>query len=484
MPHRTHPLVGRGRELATLARALDEAAAGRGNLWLICGEPGIGKSRLLEEMATLAADRDMNVLWARCWGGSGAPSYWPWIQVLRAVMRGEDSATVSTWLKDRRPALGKLLPELDNCVVPSSELRTPSLDVDASFQLYDAIAGVLTDVGECRPTLVLIEDLHAADLSSIRLLEFLAGPIRSARVAVAGMYRDTAARDAEAGPALLRLAREVRPIHLAPLSRDAVVAFLAQAIGETPGADMVDTVLQATGGNPLFLSEAARVIAQSDACSASSSVSSAGDGAVLSDGVAKSISEGIAALSPGMCQVAVSGTRSNAGIRLEREGEYWLLIHSRGRLRLKDTKGVRLLARLVDEPGREFHAMDLASEGRVPGGSEPGPGGEILDADARRQYRCRVTELTAQLQEATSWNDMARAERTRSELAFLTAELSRAVGLGGRSRGVGSPAERARISVQRRLRDAIRRIEQCDAELGRQLTRCVQTGTYCSYTAD
>ena len=106
---------------------------------------------------------------------------------------------------------------------------------------------------------------------------------------------------------------------------------------------------------------------------------------------------------------------------------------------------------------------------------------ELLDEEARRQYRARVLELEEELEEAESWNDPARAERARQELEFIQQELSQALGLGGRERKVGSAAERARVNVQRRIRDAIRRIESHHPGLGKHLDRSVRTGTYCAY---
>ena len=105
----------------------------------------------------------------------------------------------------------------------------------------------------------------------------------------------------------------------------------------------------------------------------------------------------------------------------------------------------------------------------------------ILDEEARRQYRARVLELEEDLEEAESWNDPARADRARQELDFIQQELSQAVGLGGRERKVGSAAERARVNVQRRIRDAIRRIESHHPGLAKHLARSVRTGTYCAY---
>ena len=76
--------VGRERELAELTRSLEDAISGRGRLFLLTGEPGIGKSRLAEELARHARDRGALVLIGRCWEAGGVPAFWPWVQSLRS----------------------------------------------------------------------------------------------------------------------------------------------------------------------------------------------------------------------------------------------------------------------------------------------------------------------------------------------------------------------------------------------------------------
>jgi hypothetical protein len=163
-------------------------------------------------------------------------------------------------------------------------------------------------------------------------------------------------------------------------------------------------------------------------------------------------------------------------------GDSWLIRFGSVEFHLKDMRGVRLLATLVAEPGREFHVLDLSGGSRVAAlPVDRGDAGEVLDEEARRQYAARVAELKEDLAEAEEWNDTARAERARHELDMIEQELKQALGIGGRERRVGSAAERARVNVQRRIRDAIRRIEGHDAGLAKHLDRSVRTGTYCAY---
>jgi len=110
--------------------------------------------------------------------------------------------------------------------------------------------------------------------------------------------------------------------------------------------------------------------------------------------------------------------------------------------------------------------------------------GPVLDERAKAQYRQRLQELADDIEEAEAWGDPERAARARRETDLLTEELVRAVGLGGRDRRAASDAERARASVTKALRTAIRRIAEHDPELGRHLTVSVRTGAFCAYCPD
>jgi hypothetical protein len=170
-----------------------------------------------------------------------------------------------------------------------------------------------------------------------------------------------------------------------------------------------------------------------------------------------------------------------------REGEYWAVSYGPATFRLKDSLGLQYLVRLIEEPGREIHVLDLAGE-RAAGGAagtseaiDTGDAGELLDDEARRSYQRRLEDLEETVAEAESFGDAARAARAREEIEMLGAELGRAVGLGGRVRRAGGAAERARSAVQRRLKNAIERVGEHAPELGALLGRTVRTGIYCVY---
>lgn len=173
-------------------------------------------------------------------------------------------------------------------------------------------------------------------------------------------------------------------------------------------------------------------------------------------------------------------------VELTRDGEVWTLACESETLRLRDSLGVQYLARLIEAPGQPIHALELA-QGKLAPDSElasalhTGDAGEELDAKARQQYRARAEALREELNEAEASHDVEGAERVRAELSFLAAELSRAVGISGRTRRAGSAAERARSAVQRRIKSAIERVAEASPQLAALLEKTVKTGTYCEY---
>jgi hypothetical protein len=129
--------VGRVSELAELIGGLDDAFAGQGRLFLLGGEPGIGKSRLAEEVIDRARARGARVLIGRCWEAGGAPAYWPWVQSLRAYVRESDIAALRSQLGPGAPELAQIIPELRQHLPDLPE--PPSRDSEgARFGLFDA----------------------------------------------------------------------------------------------------------------------------------------------------------------------------------------------------------------------------------------------------------------------------------------------------------------------------------------------------------
>ena len=192
-----------------------------------------------------------------------------------------------------------------------------------------------------------------------------------------------------------------------------------------------------------------------------------------------------------------------------KEGEYWTLGYGDKSFRLKDNKGLGYLAHLLRHPGVEFHVLDLAggiarqqekyeaspSTRGLPRGAEDlekagmhvgslGDAGEMLDEQAKVAYKRRLSELREELEEAKEVGNVKRAEHAEREIDALTRELSRAVGLGGRSRRAASASERARQSITKTIKSVMERIGQSDARMGDVFSRCIKTGNFCSYRPD
>lgn len=174
-----------------------------------------------------------------------------------------------------------------------------------------------------------------------------------------------------------------------------------------------------------------------------------------------------------------------------RDGDTWAVGLDGHVVRLRDLKGLRYVARLLAEPGREFHALDLVAveRGSVPdvGGTAAAPDGglgPLLDDRARRAYRRRLADIDEDIEEARRMCDPERAALAERDRDFIVRELARAVGLGGRPRPTGSSAERARTSVTRSIRYALARIAEHHPPVAAHLEHAVRTGTYCAYQPD
>jgi hypothetical protein len=259
-------LVGREHELAQLEAALEGTLAGRGRLVVLTGEPGIGKTALARAFVERAGQRGAASAWGTCWDGGGAPPYWPWVQILRAIARGRRSAGVAQLLGDGAPWLGALLPEL------AAAGGTPAAtDSDqARFLLFDALASLLAAVAEQRPLVVVLDDLHWADASSLLALEFVARALPDMPVLTIAAYRHVEAHArGELSAPLGGLARVATRLPLKGLDRDDVGRLAAARAHGLAGAgpgdiapELVADVHEARAGNPLYVDELVQLLAR------------------------------------------------------------------------------------------------------------------------------------------------------------------------------------------------------------------------------
>jgi len=261
--------VGRQTEIAALRAALEAAVGGRGSLMLLAGEPGIGKTWLAERLALEAAPHGVMMAWGRAWEGGGAPPFWPWAQVIRQLVRAEPRGDLEAFLAAPDPgvaAVARMVPELAAHAPPEPEELAALRPDQARFRLFDTDATLLARAARSRPLVVVLDDLHWADVSSLLLLKFVAGELHGLRLLLVGAYRDLE-RD-PAGPVdelAGTLGGTCQRIVLRGFDQDEVAGLITLTTGQAPdpavAARMVDRMVEWTGGNPLFVREVARLLA-------------------------------------------------------------------------------------------------------------------------------------------------------------------------------------------------------------------------------
>ena len=252
--------VGRTGELKTLLAGLETAQAGRGRLFLLSGEPGIGKTRVAAEFSTQARDRDATVMWGRCWDGTGAPAYWPWVQAIRPLLRTDDDELLEL-MGPGASDIAQMLPEL-HAMFPDLP-ALPSRDAEsARFQLFDATASFLRNAANPRPMVLVLDDIHAADTPSLLFLRFVAGQLGNSRIVVVCTYRDAELTpDHPLTEVALEINREptTEEVRLLGFHDVEVAAFVEATTTVRPDPGLVTRLQRETTGNPLYLEQAVRL---------------------------------------------------------------------------------------------------------------------------------------------------------------------------------------------------------------------------------
>jgi tetratricopeptide (TPR) repeat protein len=258
--------VGRERELAELDVGLDDARSGHGRFFLVTGEPGIGKSRLADELAAHATSKALLVLRAESFEGAGTPPYWPFIQLVRAALIGAYRDDLLKQLSaEYAPRViqdvAHLVPELRQLAgvpPPVSELP-PSDPEQARFRLSESVAIVFKTLASTIPLMLIVEDLHDTDQGSLQMLRFR--QLKTTPVLVLGTYRDL---EPQRSPTLSQiignLAREGTPIPLVGLSREHTAHLIKERTEAPLSPKLVSDIYRATAGNPLFIDGIVRVL--------------------------------------------------------------------------------------------------------------------------------------------------------------------------------------------------------------------------------
>ena len=255
--------VGRARELDHLTEALEEARGGRGSTILIGGEPGIGKSRLADELSRRAEAAGILPLWGGSWEGGGAPPFWPWVQAIRAYVRDEETAELQSVLGTGAGDIAQIVPEVRERLGDLPD--PPAVDPDsARFRLFQAACDVLRRAAARRPILVVLEDLHSADTPSLLLLRFAARELAGAHVVLVATYRTTELTGdhplAEAAADLARVPSS-KQLLLGGLAEPDLGPLIETAAGVSASPDLVRVIARETEGNPLFTVEIVRLLA-------------------------------------------------------------------------------------------------------------------------------------------------------------------------------------------------------------------------------
>jgi DNA-binding SARP family transcriptional activator len=251
-------LVGRDDAVAVLEQAVDDARAGHTRLALIEGEPGIGKTSLVNELVSRVRDAGIRDCWGRCHDDEGAPALWPWVQVLRGLTAG--GPELPTRL---RAVLATLVPELGGA--PGALSDAGLVPEAARFRLFDAIREAIELCATAQPRLIVLDDLHWADLSSLRLLRFLAVELRDVPVLVVATFRDTEdIPPGELGDTLAQVVRrpDVERLHLIGLAPHDVADIL-RLTTDLSGVDLAAVAAglhRRTNGNPFFVTELVRLM--------------------------------------------------------------------------------------------------------------------------------------------------------------------------------------------------------------------------------
>jgi len=261
----TEPFVGRRGELQLAHDALSGALAGRGRVIVVSGEAGIGKTRLAQEVATLALRRGMLTLWGRCLEEPGAPPFLPWTRAMQACLQACRDERLPALLGSGAAAAVEIVPELAERLPPGTVVPAIGEGDQARFRLFAAVAHFWRQVATLRPLLLVLDNLHWADASSLRLLAFIAQDLGECRILLLGACREAdLSRQHPLAATLAELlnTRQFCRLPLKGLSLDETERMVAAASAVTPPPAAIATMHRRTEGNPLYLVETLRFLHQ------------------------------------------------------------------------------------------------------------------------------------------------------------------------------------------------------------------------------
>lgn len=262
--------IGRRGELEASYAALERAVSGHPRIVLLAGAPGIGKTRTAQEIAAHAARRNVLALWGRCPEEPGAPPYWPWLQLIRRYVALHEEPMLRETIGSTAAHLAALDPELAGRLIDETPASVETDAAKARFRLFDSITGFWRRAAARQPLLLIFDDLHRADVPSLRLLEFVMAEVDASRLMVLGTYRDSeVTRQHPLSDTLAALHRHasVQRLLLGGFSSAETAEFVAATTGATLN-ELATVLHDKTEGHPLFLAELARDLQQASSANA------------------------------------------------------------------------------------------------------------------------------------------------------------------------------------------------------------------------
>jgi DNA-binding CsgD family transcriptional regulator len=256
--------VGRQREMGKLKAILEDALSSQGQLLMLVGEPGIGKTRTAQELAAHAETRGAQILWGWCYEEEGAPSFWPWLQPIRTYVQQRDPGQLQSEMGPGAADIAEVVSEVRG-KLPNLEPPPALPPEQARFRLFDSITTFLKNAAQFQPLMLVLDDLHWADRPSLLLLQFLARQLTESPLLVVGCYRDLElSRQHPLSEALAQLSR--LPVFqwelLLGMSQEDSGQFIEMTAGIRPSPQLVETIYAHTEGNPFFLKEVTRLLSE------------------------------------------------------------------------------------------------------------------------------------------------------------------------------------------------------------------------------
>ncbi len=240
---------GRDEAFLAITAEMDD-----GQVAVLTGEPGIGKTTLLAAAADASTSEGRRVVWGRCHDGGSSRTLWPWVSLLAQLTERLDDTTLAEVVGNRGRDLAGIVPEIGD------RLGIEARSAADEFVISDAVVRLVRSVAEQTPCTLIFEDLHWSDPTSAKLLNIATSALVDAPVKVLASWRDTEPAHVEAETALAAVGRAAgrRRIELVGLDSPTIAELAEAELGERPGDDLLHVIADRTNGNPLFITELLR----------------------------------------------------------------------------------------------------------------------------------------------------------------------------------------------------------------------------------